>query len=61
MQHETEKPMEELALDIGEKLIARYELARAAGELSPAGKKDLRSLEKIVQRLHRPGEKRARV
>lgn len=64
MQHETEKPEEtrELALHVGEKLIAHYESIRAAGALSPAEKKDLRSLEKIVQRLRRePGEKRSRV
>ena len=52
----------ELALHVGEKLLARYESIRAAGALSPAEKKDLRSLEKIVRRLRRApgGEKRSR-
>ena len=64
MQHDNEKleDARELALHVGEKLIARYESIRAGGELSPAEKKDLRSLEKIVQCLRREaGEKRSRV
>lgn len=65
MQHEENAAkLEEaraLAVHVGEKLIAHYESIRARGELTPADKRDLHSLEKIVQRLRAPGGKRSHV